>query len=98
MTEGFWWRESAQCRTAPLAEVDAAFDRPASKAAADFRETYCTVCPVWRECLDEAMATGEAGVWGGSTLAQRTRAGSPSYRNAKPDPMRVRREAGGRRT
>lgn len=93
MTDGVWWRASAACSSAPLDMVDGAFDAPGSPAAKQFRAQFCSFCPVWKACLDEAMATGEAGIWGGTSGNLRTRHGSPSYRHAQPDPNRMRREA-----
>lgn len=51
--------------------VDAAFARPGGPAAHQMAEQVCPTCPVWQECLQRAMATGEHGPWGGTTERQR---------------------------
>lgn len=35
---------------------------------------YCAICPVWRDCLDHALANGERnGIWGGVSEKERRR-------------------------
>lgn len=59
------WTDEAAC-----AGMWALFDRAkdgADNAAVREAVSVCAGCQVWRECLTEAMAAGEAGVWGGTT-------------------------------
>lgn len=90
---GHWWRSHAACASAPLWLVDQAFDRPGSASGHEFRTSYCADCPVREQCLAEAMRTGEAGIWGGTSPIMRTGAGSPTYMKARPDPERIADEA-----
>jgi WhiB family redox-sensing transcriptional regulator len=69
------WRAASACLSAdpelffPIAEGSAA-DRQTSIAL-----RVCAGCAVRQQCLDFAMATGEAhGIWGGTTPDERTRA------------------------
>lgn len=81
-----WWRDRAECKDAPLSLVDAVFH---GSGTGFFRDHYCKYCPVIDLCLAEAMETGEAGVWGGTTANARTLHGSPNYRHARPDKDRI---------
>lgn len=86
-----WWRSRAACASAPLPLVDEVFRAPGSPAGKQFVQDFCARCPVWRLCLQEAMETGEAGIWGGTTSHIRTLHGGANYRMARPDPDRLRR-------
>jgi WhiB family transcriptional regulator, redox-sensing transcriptional regulator len=84
------WRAEGACRTAdpdlffPVA-VGAVANRQIAKA-----QRICAGCPVRQQCLDFALRTPEpAGVWGGTTPEQRTRARRARARRA----TRVPREA-----
>jgi hypothetical protein len=83
--EFHWWRARAACATAPMWMVDEAYRRTGGDVADEFRKQFCDHCPVRQECLDEAMATGEWGVWGGQSLHLRTKNGG--------QPPRVRKSA-----
>lgn len=56
--------------------VDAAFVRSGGPEATYLRTEICSTCPVWEPCLALGMA-GEWGVWGGTGVHERTRAGMP---------------------
>lgn len=69
------WQRDAACREAVIgrsirSRVHAFFPdrgRPAERAKA-----VCATCPVWRECLEYALADHEReGVWGGTTEKER---------------------------
>jgi hypothetical protein len=51
--------------------VDAAFNRQGSPAQRHLETVVCPQCPIWRECLGDAVEHGEYGPWGGTS--QRTR-------------------------
>jgi WhiB family transcriptional regulator, redox-sensing transcriptional regulator len=75
------WRAASACLTAdpelffPIAEGSAA-DSQVSSAL-----LVCARCAVRQQCLDFAMATGEAhGIWGGTTPDERIRARRRSMR------------------
>ena len=78
------WRASSACLAAdpelffPIAEGPAA-DGQASSAL-----LVCAGCAVRQQCLDFAMATGEAhGIWGGTTADERNRARRRAMRRRK---------------
>jgi WhiB family transcriptional regulator, redox-sensing transcriptional regulator len=78
------WRAAGACLSAdpelffPIAEGSAA-DRQTSAAL-----RVCAGCAVRQECLDFAMATGEAyGIWGGTTPDERIRARRRRMRRRK---------------
>lgn len=52
--------------------VDAAFKRPGGPAGEQMARV-CASCPIWRECLTEALENGEHGPWGGTTRKVRSR-------------------------
>lgn len=58
--------------------VDAAFARPGGPAGQLMRKQLCGSCPAARDCLGEAMANPEAGVWGATSPHWRTKHGAPS--------------------
>lgn len=64
------WRENAKCRTLPLEEVDQIFfvgrGGKSSKA-----KSFCSGCPVQRQCLNYALFYNEDGIWGGLTEKER---------------------------
>lgn len=68
------WRDHALCRDLdtdqffPDDDDDPRAPSPPELAVA---LTYCDTCPVRHECLTEALARDEVGVWGGTTRAQR---------------------------
>jgi WhiB family redox-sensing transcriptional regulator len=77
------WRAEGACRAAdpdlffPVA-VGAVANRQIAKA-----QRICAGCPVRQQCLDFALRTPEpAGVWGGTTPEQRTRARRARARRA----------------
>jgi len=67
------WREQAACAGTAMSSM---FDpcrgakaTPAERQRADFAiATWCNRCPVRTACLDEAVAIGGQGVWGGVLL------------------------------
>ena len=67
------WRDSAACRDHPSPEV---FDTEEHGSPDWIRAmNLCWVCPVKDECLGAALAryrSEDAGIWGGTTRAQRT--------------------------
>lgn len=69
-----------------LAIVDAAYAKPGSAAGRLMRDQLCSRCPAASQCLSEAMARGEWGIWGGTTPNLRTR-----HHGARPKtgPVRV---------
>lgn len=78
------WRDDAACRTAdptvffPTARPGPGVDHDYEDRVATAR-SYCAVCPVIDECLEDALSRGQQdGVWGGLTEDERTR-----YRRAR---------------
>lgn len=78
------WRASSACLSAdpelffPIAQGSAA-DRQISSAL-----RVCAGCAVRQQCLDFAMASGEAhGIWGGTTADERIRARRRAMRRRK---------------
>ena len=85
------WRADGACRTVdpdlffPVA-VGAVANRQIAKA-----QRICAGCPVRQQCLDFALRTPEpAGIWGGTTPEERSRARRARHRRA---PRRLRQEA-----
>ncbi|GAA4943131.1 hypothetical protein GCM10023224_27230 [Streptomonospora halophila] len=63
------WQESALCRL-----HDARHFFPSQGGSVRTAKQVCRRCPVWIECLDQAMRTGERwGVWGGASEEERQR-------------------------
>ena len=61
------WRSRALCDGA---DTDLWF--PLGGGDADpYAKATCDVCPVSRDCLEFALATGQQGVWGGLTEDER---------------------------
>lgn len=65
------WRLRAACRGAPhefFIPIEGQNEEiyPPTQAL-----QYCNVCPVQSECLTEALAQNEVGVWGGTSTFQR---------------------------
>lgn len=58
------WMRDAACREHPGVDFYAPRD-------ADQARAICARCLVRSECLDQAVANGEAGVWGGTDEAER---------------------------
>lgn len=77
-----WIKEAACAAPENLPLVDASIDEPGSRRGKALREHVCPTCPVWRECLDEAMDSPLWGTWGGTTAYQRTEHGGPSASRA----------------
>lgn len=63
--------------------VDAAYTRPGGPEAQTLKRHHCPHCPVVEQCFTEGMI-GEAGVWGGTSPKQRTKAGSPHFHKDRP--------------
>lgn len=69
--EGTDWRDHAACRDAdpelffPLGTSDATL------LQIDAAKQICRTCPVREPCLQWALNTGDDGVWGGTTEAER---------------------------
>ena len=61
------WREQAQCDGE---DTDLWFP-PGTGDADPYAKATCDVCPVSRDCLEFALATGQQGVWGGLTEDER---------------------------
>jgi WhiB family transcriptional regulator, redox-sensing transcriptional regulator len=85
------WRAASACLSAdpelffPIAEGAAA----AGQTSTALR--VCAGCTVRQQCLDFAMATGEAhGIWGGTTADERIRARRRSMRRRKERQSRQR--------
>lgn len=70
-----WWRAKASCAEAPLDLIDAAYAKPGGLQADILKARYCATCPVAAECLREAMANGEHGIWGMTGPKWRTQHG-----------------------
>ncbi len=70
-SEGTDWRHRAACRDLdpelffPLGTSDA------NLLQIDAAKRICRTCPVREPCLQWALNTGDAGVWGGTTEAER---------------------------
>jgi WhiB family redox-sensing transcriptional regulator len=63
------WRSIAACRN-----VDTEVFFPASDLFSHRAKLICSTCPVRKQCLDWAIATGQRdGIWGGKTAKQRRR-------------------------
>lgn len=63
-----WW-EQAACRNA---DPETFFPRSQSNEASREAKAVCCGCPVRRECLNDALASGRTdGVWGGLTERER---------------------------
>ncbi|MBB5998423.1 WhiB family transcriptional regulator [Streptomonospora salina] len=61
------WQESALCR-----HHDARHFFPGQGGSVRAAKQVCRRCPVWIECLEQAMRTGERwGVWGGASEEER---------------------------
>lgn len=67
---------------AHLPLVDEAYRRPGGPAGQQMRDQLCARCPIQELCLDEAMAHGEWGIWGGSSPYSRTQHGGTKPRIA----------------
>lgn len=64
-----FWDARAAC-----ADMDPAIFFPPVGRSCALARAICAGCPVKRECLDHALATGERyGVWGGTTVRERRR-------------------------
>ena len=100
------WTDLAACRSHPH-DWWHPEPRPDSRGQTS-REQYeqaravCRLCPVRDECLDHALAHGEAfGMWGGMTPRERSnerrRREQPRWRHggltSRPDPLATRLEA-----
>lgn len=65
------WRARAACRY-QWPDLFFGDDDPISGAVADdAAKAVCRHCPVRADCLAWALASGEAGVWGGTTEDER---------------------------
>jgi WhiB family redox-sensing transcriptional regulator len=66
------WRDRAACRDEdPELFFPISIGGPSLRQIAQAKQ-ICARCPVRRECLDWALATGQdAGVWGGLAPAER---------------------------
>lgn len=67
------WRQNAVC-----VDVDPELFFPVSAEGSmpylmQLRKArdVCGVCPVWRQCVDEAVRFGLVGIWGGTTERER---------------------------
>lgn len=66
------WRHDAACRWVdpelfhPAATSGVLYDAQVAKAKA-----VCRRCPAQTFCLEEALARGESGIWGGTTEEER---------------------------
>jgi hypothetical protein len=70
------WRSHAACADRSLLPlVDAAYERPGGPAGERMRREVCRRCCVSQQCFDEALRSGEWGIWGAATPNQRTRLG-----------------------
>lgn len=66
-----------------LSIVDAAFDGRGGAGAPNQRamKALCRRCPIWNECLQDALDNGEHGPWGGTVERERNRVtGTRTYR------------------
>jgi len=65
------WVKRAKCRDYPVSMF--VFDNQERDSVRRIREAkaICEECPVRSECLDEAIRTGSAGIWGGLTRKER---------------------------
>ena len=84
------WRAASACLTAdpelffPIAQGSAA-DMQVSTAL-----RVCARCEVRQQCLDFAMASGEAhGIWGGTTADERIRARRRATRRRRDNQIRA---------
>lgn len=69
----YWW-EYAECREADPELFYGSEYRSYEGRKADEHEAklICARCQVWRECLQEALRSGEChGIWGGLTQRER---------------------------
>lgn len=64
------WRDHATCAK-PEHSLDLFFPERGDNACYKAALAICEVCPVTRECLSFALATGAAGIWGNTTARQR---------------------------
>lgn len=64
----FGWMDQAGCLGL---DPDSFF--PSTGERASSARKICDTCPVRRQCLDLAKATGASGIWGGTTEVQRKR-------------------------
>jgi len=67
------WRHDAVCR-----DEDPELFFPLGESGPNLPQierakAVCAVCPVRTRCLDEALGTGEDGIWGGTTAEERRR-------------------------
>lgn len=68
------WVEDAACCGKPVRlffpftdDREGPADGPVTAAA----KKICAGCPVRQTCLEVALATGDGGIWGGTTLKER---------------------------
>lgn len=64
------WRRHAKCGDLPLAEADRLFFVDVGRRSTEAK-TYCSTCPVRRECLTFAITYNEVGIWAGFTVKER---------------------------
>lgn len=67
------WPVLALCRQHPETTFYGLEDKSMTDAQVAEAKAICRVCPVRRECLEDALRVGEWGVWGGLTKAERDR-------------------------
>lgn len=65
------WRRSAACKDIPVSSDGDIFFLNRGGSPIKATSTYCSHCPVVRECRDFAILYGERGIWGGMTDEQR---------------------------
>ncbi len=64
------WKLDASCRGA---DVNLFFSLPTDAAAIAQAKAICRDCPCQAPCLEEALATSQQGLWGGTTDQERLR-------------------------
>lgn len=62
------WRDRARCRNV---SPELFFPDPTNNKQIAKAKAVCKLCHVSSECLDWAVMTGQAGIWGGKTEQER---------------------------
>ncbi len=65
------WRERSACGPQLGDVMNPAGEKGHHVTEVARAKAVCRDCPVWRECLEWAIASGSTGIWGGTTVHER---------------------------